>query len=34
MGEKAAGRALSHDCPSPQRELVQTRITFPQSSLC
>ena len=34
MGEKAVGSALSHDCPSPERELVQTRKIFPQSVLC
>ena len=30
MGEKAVGSALSHDCPSPERELVQTLKIFPQ----
>ena len=33
MGEKAVGSALSHDCPSLERELVQTRKIFPQSVL-
>ena len=33
MGEKAVESALSHDCPSPERELVQTRKVFSQSVL-
>ena len=34
MGEKSVESALSHDCPSPERELVQTREVFSQSVLC